>query len=89
MVFFGSFSSVSAVRRGFVASSRHAVTGMNVMEDQIARELRSAIDRNSDTPELRELWLRVLGLQLLAEDLTQQAKEQTERAQELFAQERD
>jgi hypothetical protein len=62
---------------------------MNVMEDQIAKELRSAIDRNSDSPELRELWLRVLGLQLLAEDLTQQAKEQTERAQELFAQERD
>jgi hypothetical protein len=58
------------------------------MEDKIAKELRSAIDRNSDSPELRELWLRVLGLQLLAEDLTQQAKDQTERAQELFAQER-
>jgi hypothetical protein len=55
------------------------------MEDEIAKELRSAIDRHSDSPELRELWLRVLGLQRLAEDLTQQAREQAEPARELFA----
>jgi hypothetical protein len=58
------------------------------MDDRIAKELRSALDQHSDSPELRELWLRVLGLQLLAEDLTRQAKEQTERAQELFANDR-
>jgi hypothetical protein len=58
---------------------------MDVMDDRIAKELRIALDRHSDSPELRELWLRVLGLQLLAEDLTRQAKEQTQRAQELFA----
>jgi hypothetical protein len=46
------------------------------MEDQVARELRAAIDRHSDSPELRELWLRVLGLQLLAEDLTEQSSRQ-------------
>jgi hypothetical protein len=49
---------------------------MHVMEDRVAKELRAAIDRHSDSPELRELWLRVLGLQLLAEDLTQRAKGQ-------------
>ena len=48
------------------------------MEDRIAKELRAAIDRHSDSPELRELWLRVLGLQLLAKDLTQQANGQIE-----------
>jgi hypothetical protein len=48
------------------------------MEDQVSRELRAAIDRHSESPELRELWLRVLGLQLLAEDLTEQAKGQTD-----------
>jgi hypothetical protein len=46
------------------------------MEDRVAKELRAAIDRHSDSPELRELWLRVLGLQLLAEDLTQRANAQ-------------
>ena len=42
------------------------------MDDRLAKELRAAIDEHADSPELRELWLRVLGLQLLAEDLSQQ-----------------
>ena len=43
------------------------------MDDRLAKELRAAIDQHSDSPELRELWLRVLGLQLLAEELSQPA----------------
>jgi hypothetical protein len=42
------------------------------MDDRLSKELRAAIDEHADSPELRELWLRVLGLQLLAEDLSQQ-----------------
>jgi hypothetical protein len=38
------------------------------MDDRIARELRLAIDRHAANPELHELWLRVLGLQLLVEN---------------------
>jgi hypothetical protein len=59
-----------------VAESRTSKEGMHVMEDRVARELRAAIDRHSETPELRELWLRVLGLQLLVEDLTERAHAQ-------------
>ena len=51
------------------------------MDERIAKELRNAIERHSESPELHELWLRVLGLQLLAEDLAQKAKGQIERMQ--------
>jgi hypothetical protein len=45
------------------------------MEDQIAKQLRAAIDRHSESLELRELWLRVLGLQLLAEELSDESEQ--------------
>jgi hypothetical protein len=41
------------------------------MDDRIATELRLAIDRHAANPELRELWLRVLGLQLLVESASE------------------
>jgi hypothetical protein len=44
------------------------------MDNRIAEELRTAINKHSEYPELRELWLRVLGLQLLADDLSRHEK---------------
>ena len=50
------------------------------MDDRLAKELRAAIDQHSDSPELRELWLRVLGLQLLSEDLSRPTNPQSKNA---------
>ena len=52
------------------------------MDDRIAKELRAAIDQHADSPELRELWLRVLGLQLLADDLSHAAQPRQQNANE-------
>jgi hypothetical protein len=52
------------------------------MDDRIARELRLAIDRHAANPEMHELWLRVLGLQLLVERAPDEAERSMPRAQE-------
>ena len=52
------------------------------MDHRLAKELRAAIDQHADSPELRELWLRVLGLQLLADDLSHPAQPEQQNANE-------